>query len=201
MKKIIGLFLAVMCFALVSPVQAQMKFGIKGGLNFSTFSFDKMPYFDYTYNSSTRSGFFFGPMGEYTISNTGLGIDAALLYSQKDLMVEQKIGQFRGLEVPINLKYTIGSRSKAGVFIAVGPDFYFDFSDDNALYGFSYDMEEIQIGINVGAGMKLMKHYQIGLNYTIPLTTGSGAVPSDGVTMSSSKYKIKNLQLSVAYIF
>ena len=86
-----------------------------------------------------------------------------------------------------------------GVFIAAGPDFYFDFSKKEQLDGVDIDRKKSQVGINVGAGVKLIKHLQIGVNYNIPMGdsfTWKGA--GDALT---SKAKTKTWQISAAYLF
>ena len=73
----------------------------------------------------SSTGFFIGPMAEITLPVIGLGIDGALLFSQrgKDEAKQQ------GLEIPVNLKYTSGLGSMFGIYLAAGPDFFFNFKD------------------------------------------------------------------------
>lgn len=59
-------------------------------------------------------------MAEITIPIVGLGVDGALLFSQRGKGDVKQIGA----EVPINLKYTIGLGSLLGVYFAAGPDFF-----------------------------------------------------------------------------
>ena len=83
MKKIFSAFMiAICCLAMAMPAQAQLiKFGVKGGLNLSKLRFSNEA-MDYLISDNT-SGFFFGPMAEVTIPVVGLGVDGALLYSQR----------------------------------------------------------------------------------------------------------------------
>ena len=52
------------------------------------------------------------------ISIVGLGVDGALLFSQRG---KDEVKQ-TGLEVPVNLKYTIGLGSLLRIYVAAGPD-------------------------------------------------------------------------------
>ena len=125
-------------------------------------------------------------MAEFTIPIVGLGVDGALLFSQRG---KDEVKQ-TGLEVPVNLKYTIGLGSLAGIYLAAGPDFYFDFEKKSGI-----DKKKAEVGINVGAGLKLLNHLQVGANYNIPL--GNTA----DIEGTNASYKTKTWQVSVAYIF
>lgn len=52
-----------------------------------------------------------------------------------------------------------------------------------------------QVGINVGAGVKLLRHLQVGANYNIPLNKTAEWKEAD------FSYKTKMWQISAAYIF
>lgn len=178
MKKILSaLMVAVCCSFLAVPAQAQLiKWGVKGGLNLTKLDLSG-------YDSDNTTGFFIGPMAEITIPIVGLGVDAALLYSQRG---EEHFKQ-QGLEVPVNLKYTIGLGSLLGVYVAAGPDFFFNFKDFEADGG--GEKKSAQVGLNLGAGVKLLKHLQVGANYQIPLSDSFTGVQTKG------------WQVSLAYLF
>ena len=100
-----------------------------------------------------------------------------------------------GIDIPVNLKYTIGLGSLAGIYLAAGPDFYFDFAGNKTVEGMRTDKKKAEVGINVGAGLKLLNHLQVGANYNIPL--GNTA----DIEGTNASYKTKTWQVSVAYIF
>ena len=127
MKKFFSVFMiAVCCMALAMPAQAQLiKFGVKGGVNLSKLKFEGM--------KDNSTGFFFGPMAEITIPVIGLGVDGALLYSQKGDKMEGLDMKQSGLDIPVNLKYSIGLGSMLGIYVAAGPDFFFNFKGDKNL--------------------------------------------------------------------
>ena len=189
MKKIFSAFImAVCCLAMAMPAQAQLiKFGVKGGLNLSKLSFSKEA--KDILKSDNTTGFFFGPMAEVTIPVVGLGVDGALLYSQRG----ENDWKQQGIEIPVNLKYTIGLGSMLGVFVAAGPDFFFNFKDMNKE---DFDKKSTQVGLNLGAGVKLIKHLQIGVNYQIPLGDSF-----DLKKLKDAGVKTKTWQISAAYIF
>ena len=183
MKKIFSILVIAVCcmFMATTTARAQLiKWGIKGGVNMTKIDFE-----DY---KDKMAGFFIGPMAEVTIPIVGLGVDASLLFSQKGVKADNDANKQMGLDIPINLKYTIGLGSTLGIFIAAGPDFYFDFKDAG-----EYDRKKAQMGINVGAGVKLIRHLQVGVNYNIPI--------GDHFEWGDLKGKDKTWQISLAYLF
>lgn len=166
MKKIISALMIAVCIGMAMPAQAQLiKFGVKGGVNLAKADFNKSDL-----KTDNFTGFFIGPMAEVTIPLVGLGVDGALLFAQRGVKVGDESIRQNGLDIPINLKYTIGLGSALGIYVAAGPDFYFNFSGDKN-YGElgRLNKKNAQVGINVGAGVKLLRHLQVGANYNIPL--------------------------------
>lgn len=191
MKKFFSvLMMAVCCLAMAVPVQAQLiKFGVKGGLNMAKLSLSGAA--KGNINSDNTTGFFIGPMAEVTIPVVGLGVDGALLYSQRG----EDDWKQQGIELPVNLKYTFGLGSMLGLYVAAGPDFFFNFKDVK-WDGMVIEKKNTQVGLNLGAGVKLLKHLQIGVNYQIPLGDSF-----DLKQLKDAGAKTKTWQVSAAYIF
>lgn len=191
MKKIFGALMIAVCIGMAMPAQAQIHFGVKGGLNLSKASFSNV---SENFKKDNFTGFFIGPMAEFNIPIIGLGVDASLLFAQRGVKVSEGNDEYtvkqNGLDIPVNLKYNIGLGSLLGLYIAAGPDFYFDFEKKSGI-----DKKKAEVGINVGAGVKLLNHLQVGANYNIPL--GDTAKFENEV----GSYKTKTWQVSVAYIF
>ncbi|MBR5193277.1 MAG: porin family protein [Bacteroidaceae bacterium] len=188
MKKIVSVLMVAVALMMAVPAQAQLvKFGVKGGMNFSELDLN-VKSVEGVKEKST--GFFIGPMAEITLPIIGLGIDGAVMYSQRgsDELKEQ------GLEIPVNLKYTIGLGSILGVYIAAGPDFFFNFKDVDLE---NVDAKKTQVALNLGAGVKLLKKLQVGVNYQIPMGD-SFELQDAGKAITA---KNKTLQASIAYIF
>ena len=102
MKKIVSVLMVAVALMMAAPAQAQLiKFGVKGGMNFSELNLNAKSFGEVTESST---GFFIGPMAEVTLPIIGLGIDGALMFSQRGKDDFKK----QGIEIPLNLKYTIG---------------------------------------------------------------------------------------------
>ena len=195
MKKLFSVLMVAVALMMAAPAQAQIfKFGLKGGMNFTKLDTDVKSWYDAKENST---GFFVGPMAEITLPIIGLGIDGALLYSQRgDGEVEQQ-----GLEVPVNLKYTIGLGSMLGFYVAAGPDFFFNFKDVDVE---SIETTKTQVSVNIGAGLKLLRKLQVGVTYQIPLQESHDLKNISTVPGAKDiKTGVKNAtwQASLAYIF
>lgn len=195
MKKIFSALLIAVCIGMALPAQAQLHFGVKGGLNLSKASFSDV---GANFKKDNFTGFFIGPMAEFNIPIVGLGVDAALLFAQRGIKVDDTTIKQNGLDIPVNLKYNIGLGSLIGIYFAAGPDFYFDFAKDKTFADTKVDKRKAEVGINVGAGVKLLKHLQVGANYNIPLGD-TAKFKEDGSEYGS--YKTKTWQVSIAYLF
>lgn len=212
MKKWITLFTVTVCLAMAMPAKAQIKFGVKGGLNLASASLSDA--WDAKGNADNYTGFFIGPMVDIAIPIIGLGVDGAFMYSQKGTKISfDDLGSTtfkqQGIEIPVNLKYSIGLGSSASIYFAAGPSFYFnmksddDFTFDSVAGSLDYDKSEVSL--NLGAGVKLLRHLQLGVNYNMGLTDSAKAKidsPSSAWdAINGESYKSKMWQVSVAYLF
>ena len=77
MKRI--LILSVLLLAAMTAVQAQgLKFGFKGGLDVTEMRFNKS-----VFDTSNKTGWFFGPTAQVSLPVSGLGVDISAFYDQK----------------------------------------------------------------------------------------------------------------------
>ena len=196
MKKVLSVLMVAVALMMAAPAQAQLiKFGVKGGMNFSKLDTNVKSLYD---AKESSTGFFIGPMAEVTLPIIGLGVDGAVMFAQRgDGELKEQ-----GLEIPVNLKYTIGLGSMFGFYLAAGPDFFFNFKDVEKNSGLG--VEKSQVAINVGAGLKLLRKLQVGLTYQIPLK--DSYYPTDISTVPGAEpidlgARQKTWQVSLAYIF
>jgi len=200
MKKLLSLTMlaAAMLFAL--PSNAQLKFGLKGGLNITNMSFSSD-----VVKSSNRAGFFIGPTIKLKIPIVGLGLDASALYDQREAklkddagIAEKKIKQ-QSINIPINLRYDIGLGDLASVYFAAGPQFGFNVGDKE-IKDIDWEWKSSTFSVNLGAGVMLINHLQIGANYNI-VCGKSGEVSVASVGKSIVRGRTNSWQISAAYYF
>lgn len=208
MKKIFTAIALAVTLMVAAPSQAQVKFGLKGGLNVTSMSLSSD-----VIKKDNQTGFFIGPSVKVSIPLAGLGVDASLLYDQRDAKLdngddEQTTSQ-RSINIPINLRYGIGLGSIASAYIAAGPQFGFNVGSKN--YNWSntenYQLKKSNFSINVGAGVSLLSHLEIGFTYNIACgKTGEVTWGEALGTVSQQVIGTKNVrtnawQVSAAYYF
>ncbi len=197
MKKKIITFLCAMAFLAVAiPAQAQLRFGVKGGLNITSVHFDSD-----LLKSDNVTGFHIGPMIEATMPLLGFGFDAALLYSQKG-MESSSSGvkttmKTSYIDVPVNLKWKFGLPI-VKAYLAAGPYASFRVGGDKIWNVLSDQLEtkSFGAGLNFGAGVEEFNHLQVGFNYEVGLTDNFSAEKLD---LSSNKNR--GWTISAAILF
>lgn len=200
MKKLITM--VALAIALVSaPAHSQIKFGVKGGLNITDMSLSKE-----VLETSNRTGFFIGPTMKITLPIVGLGVDASALYDQREAELKnngstEKIKQ-QAINVPINLRYNIGLGSMAGIFFAAGPQFGFNIGDKNQSIfkdAGEWKLKDSNFSVNLGAGVMLLNHLQVGANYNIVCGKTGEVTWTDGTKAFNGRSN--SWQISAAYYF
>ena len=194
MKKLLSTLMVIACLALAIPAQAQIKFGVKAGLNVSKLHLSKE-----TLSSDNRDGFFIGPTAEFTLPLLGLGIDGSVLYNQFGVDSEEGTSTKKSIEIPINLRWTVGFSSLVGAYVAVGPQFGFNVGD--RWFDEVCEFKKNTTSFNVGAGLKLLGHLQVGANYNFALKDNGKIHDGDIEDLATIGFKQNTWQVSVAYLF
>jgi len=198
--------LVVLLATMTVAAQAQVKFGVKGGLNLTNMKFDNS-----IVDKSNQTGFFIGPTLNFTLPVVGLGIDASALYDQRSAKIEgsdDKLKQ-QSIQIPVNLRYGFGLGNTASFYIFAGPQFGFNIGDkttnllNNAL---EWRLKDSNLSANLGVGLMLLNHLQVSANYNVALgTTGETNVVNSTLSTAGNiltgKTKANAWQLSVAYFF
>ena len=211
MKKFLS-SLALLTILAVMPANAQFSFGLKGGLNLSSMSFDKDALEDGVKNNA---GWFVGPSVKFSLPMLPLAFDAAALYDQKNSEVEGKSIKQQSILIPINVRYSIGLSSLAAVYVAAGPQFGFNVGDDSFKWNVSsiennFQLKKSSLSLNLGAGVTALKHLEVGFAYNIALgNTGeatllnvAGNVAGQAVgTLLGTSTKTNTWTISAAYYF
>ena len=211
MKRILTFIAVALALLTTVPAQAQLKFGLKGGVNVTNMSFSSD-----VLDASNRAGFFVGPTVKFTLPIVGLGIDASALYDQregkvklayKDVESENTVKQ-QQVVVPINLRYGVGLGSMASVFFFAGPQFGFNVGDKTqSIYDQVADwrLKSSNFSVNVGAGFMLMSHLQLSANYNIACGhTGDVELKStaaDALRQIKKGSRANAWQIALAYYF
>ena len=209
MKKVLSFIVLAVSLFFANPAQAQIKLGVKGGLNVSNLKLD-----DDMWRADNKAGFFIGPMVKVTVPVTGLSFDVAALYDQKeakmhwgddvvggDLSQATTIKQ-QYIDIPVNVRYGVGLGSLANVFVFAGPQWGINVGDKNFKWDArkSYSLRKATFSVNVGAGVTLFKHLQGSVNYNIECNK-SGKMDTERTNHKWVKGRNNTWQIAIGYWF
>lgn len=212
MKKVLSFIVLAVSVLFANPAQAQIKLGVKGGLNVSSLKLNND-----VYDTSNRAGFFIGPMVKVTVPITGLSFDVAALYDQKDAKVKVADDVVGGayttttikqkfIDIPVNVRYGFGLSSLANIFLFAGPQWGINVGNKNFKWdeSSSYSLKKANFSVNVGAGVTFFSHLQASVNYNIECNK-SGKMDTGSVDSNGNPVVVKGRnntwQLALGYWF
>ena len=205
-KKMTMITFAILCMSAFS-LQAGIRIGAKAGVNLAKAAFNTD-----ALKTDNFTGFQVGPIIEIS-GFTGLGIDAAVLYSQqgvkfKGISYENKVS---ALDIPANLKMKFSLLDLLGIYVSAGPYISFKLDDQES---FSQNQSQIKeqwtnkqfgVGLNFGAGVELVKHLQVGVNYQLALNkdynTNFNLTDYGGNLTETGNVKTRIWSITAAYFF
>ena len=207
MKKIFMLLAMIVTMTAANNASAQIKFGLKGGVNVTDISLNSS-----VFDASNRTGFFVGTTIKVQLPLVGLGIDASALYDQREAKI--KVGntttketlRSQAINVPINLRYGWGLSSMANIFLFAGPQFGFNVGDKDQKITESstWSVKNSNFSLNFGAGVTLLSHLQLTANYNVVCGKTSDATITEGIEQLTNKEvrsRANAWQIALAYYF
>ena len=197
MKKIIRLVALVAALWVSLPAVSQVKFGVKGGLNATSFSLSKD-----LYSTENRMGFYVGPTVKVALP-LGFGVDAAALYDQRSMKGDEGDAvKQQQLAVPVNLRYGIGLGSLFSVFMFAGPQVGFNLNKNEAGEHTEVKFKNSDLSVNVGLGLMMFKHLQLSANYNIACGKTCDVTSLQNVAdVVKTKGRYNAWQVGLAYYF
>lgn len=218
MRKIILSLVLLLSMSFATNASAfSFDWGVTGGLNYTKMNL-KGDYKDY-FKSDNRAGWFAGVKANVGIV-LGFGLDGAIVYSQQkynlvgtqvESAAVNESQTARSIEVPINLKYSIGLGKMAAIYVATGPQFGFNLGD-KTLYSVTqgtFERENMTTSWNVGVGAKLLGHLDLGVGYNFGLGKVGDAIANEtignqigaGKIFKTSDTKANTFQVQLTYYF
>lgn len=201
------LLVMIVTMTAANNASAQIKFGLKGGVNVTDMSLNSS-----VFDASNRTGFFVGPTIKVQLPLVGLGIDASALYDQREAKI--KVGdattketlRSQAINVPINLRYGWGLSSMANIFLFAGPQFGFNVGDKDQKIteGSTWSVKNSNFSLNFGAGVTLLSHLQLTANYNVVCGKTSDATIKEGIEQLTNKEvrsRANAWQIALAYYF
>ena len=182
-----GAIAVALLLAVAGTASAQLRFGLRAGVQTNALHFDKS-----TFDSENRAGFTGGVMVEFLAPVLGVGVDLSAMYVHRNVAVPDAEGDFSGhtkgldyIELPLYLKWRIGIpliEKIVSPYIFTGPSFAF-LTSKRAINE-AFKNKSCDVAWNVGAGVELLKHLQVGASYGFGMTKAFdavGVVNKDGI--------------------
>ncbi len=175
MKKIFTLIVLV---AVASGASAQLRFGLKGGMNITSMSFSKKAVV-----AENRTGFYVGPTMKLIAPRSGVGFDLSVLYDQRRLCwyndyVPNGLGEEENIKqqqisIPLNFRWE-WNMDVIGLFVYAGPELDINVSGDYD-YGYNdfyWGWNTTRWSANIGVGIIFVDHLQLNFNYNFACNRG-----------------------------
>jgi hypothetical protein len=175
----------VAMFAITTVASAQFAIGPRVGANVNSMKFNSG-----LGETDNLAGFNAGIEAEFTIPVINLGFDASVMYvhrkvstdeslsaSVQSVLSDKNVRSRDYIEIPINLKYKIGLPLIGKIvtpYVFTGPSISVLASKkaiENAI-----ENKSVDVAWNVGAGLQLFSHLQIGASYGFGMTNTVQAV-------------------------
>ena len=207
MKKKMTMIMFAILWMSAFSLQAGIRIGAKAGVNLANAAFNTD-----AIKTDNFTGFQIGPVVEIS-TLSGLGIDAAILYSQQGLKIkgisditriEEKVS---ALDIPVNLKMKFSLTDMLGIYLSAGPYISFKLDDQES---FSHNQNQIKdqwinkkfgVGLNFGAGVELVKHLQVGVNYQLALNDDYSSISLTNHSLPDFNAKTRIWSITAAYFF
>ncbi len=167
---------------------AKFRFGVKAGANVSNFITAEDSKLDFS-NASLAN--FTGGVNIEWFFWKGFGVDAGVMYTAKgaeykagddalsdiytDIMGTNSVmkATIHYLEVPVNVKYKLsikGLKEIIAPFVYVGPSFAFKLGEEVSLGDTNIkeneiDFNAVDVALNVGLGVEIIKHLNVSAQY------------------------------------
>ncbi len=200
MKKFVGILSFLLCLAVVPAGAQGLHFGVKGGVTRAKLKFDEDSFF-----GKGHYGWFIGPSVKFNLPL--LGFDAAALYDQREVkIVGEQTMKIKQVCIPINARLNFDLVPGSGLYLAAGPQFAFNVGDsefkwtNKESYQSTFQLKKSAFSINLGGGVFLTNHLEVGVAYNIELgNTGdiTWSYLKDKENYDDSKVRTWRLQATV----
>ena len=181
MKNLFKTLLIILFFTSIQSVQAQFKFGIKGGLNGNNI-YQNIEYSDDEINTKMQFGYHFGAIVNYGFIDA-LDLQSGLIFSSKGYHIDLNGESYEGsqkvkinyIEIPLNLTINIKNfQASIGPYIAIGingklkNDYkYFDYEGATFIIDNEIKLEPVygEIEYNIYREIEVFNAIDYGLNF------------------------------------
>lgn len=184
----------------MGAAQAQLRFGVKAGLNLNSLHLSNL---NQNFEDDNKCGYTLGVMTEFQVPIVGLCFDLSAMYTRMNSEITTNDGEDAAynknfLEIPVNLKYKFGLPVVSSVFtpyIFTGPTFAFKLDKNSSDEKFK--TKGTQVAWNIGVGFELIRHLQISGSYGF----GINNIAQNWVDVDNAKVKNNYWTVTAAWLF
>lgn len=172
MNKKLALILLAAIISTISAA-AQFRIGPRIGVDVNSLNFNTD-----VANKENLAGFVGGLQAEFMIPALNFGLDASVMYVRRSsTFIENQLSTNKidvakdYIEVPINIKYKFGLpiiSNAVSPYVFTGPSF--SFLTSGTAISEALRSSKTDVAWNVGAGLELFSHLQIGASYGFGMT-------------------------------
>ena len=173
----------------ISLIHAQVRFGVKGGLNFENFRLKDAK----ELSIANSAGWQLGGLLQFKVPIVNIGVQPELLYTVKNAKVEEKeekeTNSIHYFELPLNVRWSLNF-AVVRPFLTGGPYLNYAVKTEGGI--FETQINKLDWGIGLGGGVE-MWNLQLGARYSWGMQNISKA----------ADFEIKNntFTVSLAYLF
>lgn len=196
MNKKVFAILTVVLSLMSLTANAQLRFGVKGGIVLNKLSFDKS-----TFKSENRTGFAAGLQLDLRLP-LGFALDGSVMYSHRNdrFLHESQTYRRDYIEIPIHVRYglnLVGLSNLLVPYAFTGPNFAFLCAESKDI---TWENRSTFTSWDVGFGVELLRHVQVQASYGIGITDAFKAV---GLSQSGDVVKGKDRcwTVTASYLF
>lgn len=193
--------LALLSVVFINTASAQLfRYGIKGGLDVASpkVSTD-------VFEVKNRVGFRIGGVLELKVPLTGFGVESGIYYGNRGFDVKDSngvsgdISNMNYVSVPILLKQRFSLLGVAGIYISGGVFGNARISGGElTINDVEYKPKKMQTGVDFGAGVSLLSHLDLGVNYRYRF---GDAYDYDSLDKNFKKIGRNTWTISLGYLF
>ncbi len=191
----------MLIIALSLPAAAKFSIGPRIGLAVNDLKFSED-----IFSADNRAGFTGGLQIEYTAPVLNLGFDASVMYVRRTADINMKdvpTGDMSKdwIEIPVNLKYKIGLPVVGNIitpYIFTGPSIAF-LTSSKAISAV-WESAKFDVSWNIGAGVQLFSHLQIGASYGFGMTKLAKSLVND-ITPADINGRNRYWTITAAWLF
>lgn len=197
--------LAVVAVIGVGMANAEFRWGIKAGMNVNRIHIGDN-WAERTFDAHNATGWTAGITTDFKVPVIGVGFDLSVMYSRMNNDSDRTLGLDNFidygkdfLEIPLHLKYNLNLPVVSSIvapYIFTGPSFAIRLNKETID---AIKTKSCQVGWDLGLGLTLVRHLQIGAGYT----WGINNIAKFVTPINPQTVKVKNnyWTLTAAYLF